>query len=78
MAKKSLIHERVWERGWEGHERAQRARQAEIPLPDKIAWLEERQRVAQCLQRSRLTRKAKSPRATLGRRQNSLKLPSGR
>jgi hypothetical protein len=30
-----------WERGWEGHERAQRRRLARLPFPDKLKWLEE-------------------------------------
>ena len=35
--------ERVWERGWDGHADAQRARLARLPLAEKIAWLEEAQ-----------------------------------
>ncbi|MFN0150099.1 MAG: hypothetical protein ACKVU1_05205 [bacterium] len=41
--------ERIWERGWDGHERAQRERMARLPLWEKIAWLEEAQRVARAL-----------------------------
>lgn len=42
-------NERIWERGWDGHERAQRERIARLPLWEKIAWLEEAQRVARAL-----------------------------
>lgn len=33
--------EHVWERGWEGHERAQRERLARLPLSAKLDWLEQ-------------------------------------
>lgn len=36
---------RMWECGWDGHERAQRERMARLPLWEKLAWLEEAQRV---------------------------------
>ena len=41
--------ERVWERGWDGHRVAQLRRLARLSLPEKIAWLEQAQRVAQWL-----------------------------
>jgi hypothetical protein len=34
---------RVWEKGWEGHERAQKLRMARLPLVEKIIWLEQAQ-----------------------------------
>jgi hypothetical protein len=37
--------ERRWEEGWDGHEQAQLERMAALPLPEKIAWLEEAQRL---------------------------------
>ena len=37
--------DRVWERGWDGHTRAQRARLGHLSRADKIAWLEEAQTV---------------------------------
>lgn len=43
-------HSTCWERGWDGHERAQRERLAKLPLADKIAWLEEAHRVVLHLQ----------------------------
>lgn len=41
--------ERIWERGWEGHELAQRRRLARLPLAEKIRWLEQAQRIAEYL-----------------------------
>lgn len=32
-----------WERGWDGHERAQLRRWAKLPFAQKLAWLEEAQ-----------------------------------
>ena len=37
--------EREWERGWEGHERAQRRRMARLTLAEKLEWLESAQRL---------------------------------
>jgi len=37
--------EREWERGWEGHDRAQRQRIARLSLIEKLEWLESAQRV---------------------------------
>ena len=31
----------IWERGWGGHEEAQRRRLSQLPLIEKIKWLEE-------------------------------------
>lgn len=41
--------ERIWERGWEGHSLAQQRRLARLPLWEKLAWLEEAQRLARQL-----------------------------
>ncbi|TMQ69740.1 MAG: hypothetical protein E6K81_14220 [Candidatus Eisenbacteria bacterium] len=38
--------ERGWDVGWEGHSLAQLRRLARLPLWEKIAWLEEAQRLA--------------------------------
>ncbi|HBL18893.1 MAG TPA: hypothetical protein DD417_19565 [Elusimicrobia bacterium] len=38
--------ETLWERGWDGHEIAQRRRLARLTLAEKLAWLEEAQRLA--------------------------------
>lgn len=43
--------DRSWERGWEGHSRAQLERLARLPLSEKLAWLEEAQRLSKHLRR---------------------------
>lgn len=35
----------LWEQGWDGHERQQRARASSLPLPEKLRWLEEAHRL---------------------------------
>ena len=45
--------ERLWEVGWEGHSKAQRRRLASLTLIEKIRWLEEAQKLAEQLKRSR-------------------------
>jgi hypothetical protein len=44
--------ERLWERGWEGHAAAQQQRMARLPLPEKLAWLEEAHRLVLHLRRA--------------------------
>jgi hypothetical protein len=51
MPDRSIRSEHVWERGWAGHERAQRRREAALTLIEKLAWLEEASRVAAHLAR---------------------------
>jgi len=41
--------EREWPAGWDDHKRAQLRRMAALPLSEKIAWLEEAQRLADSL-----------------------------
>ena len=43
--------QRAWERGWEGHEREQLRRLAELPLADKLKWLEDAQHYVRHLSR---------------------------
>ena len=38
---------------WTAHERAQRRRYAKLPLADKIAWLEEAQRMVLLMEQQR-------------------------
>ncbi len=57
--------EQIWEHGWEGHERAQRRRMARLPLWEKLAWLEEAQRVVRHL-RGQPPLEAPSPDAAAG------------
>jgi hypothetical protein len=45
--------ERMWEKGWKGHEKAQLRRMAGLPLRDRIRWLEEAQRMVQRMRRRR-------------------------
>lgn len=45
--------ERIWERGFDGHAFEQQRRLARLSLREKIQWLEEAQRVAEHLARSR-------------------------
>jgi hypothetical protein len=48
--------DRLWERGWEGHERAQQERLAKLSLIEKLEWLEEAHRVVLHLERARAER----------------------
>ena len=45
--------DRVWERGWDGHNLSQLRRLARLSLAEKIRWLEEAQRVVGRLERAR-------------------------
>jgi hypothetical protein len=40
----------AWERGWEGHQRAQARRLASLSLSEKLDWLESAQELARHLQ----------------------------
>jgi hypothetical protein len=48
-SQQSDISEHLWERGWDEHERQQLQRLAKLPLSERIAWLEEAQRLVQHL-----------------------------
>lgn len=43
MAKGDQPSEGTWDIGWEGHDLAQLLRMANLPLRDKLKWLEEAQ-----------------------------------
>ena len=43
QAQQSSDH--LWEQGWEGHEDEQLRRLARLSFPEKLAWLEEAQRL---------------------------------
>ena len=45
MSEQQDKSERIWEIGWNGHEKAQRQRMSRLPLIEKIKWLEEAQEV---------------------------------
>jgi hypothetical protein len=51
---------RVWERGWDGHESAQRRRLADLPLAVKLRWLEEAHALAEQLEHSRRMHRQRS------------------
>ena len=43
MTDNDKILEQIWEKGWDGHEKAQLKRMARLPFREKIKWLEEAQ-----------------------------------
>jgi hypothetical protein len=45
--------EQGWDRGWEGHRRAQMRRLARLTLAQKLAWLEEAHRLVRAVAASR-------------------------
>lgn len=45
--------DREWELGWDGHNRAQQRRLSRLSLAEKLAWLEEAQRLQKNLEESR-------------------------
>ena len=45
--------ERVWEEGWDEHERRQRARLGALSLYEKLGWLEEAHRLVLHLRKGR-------------------------
>ena len=53
MTEKPDVEQAFSEWGWECHERAQRQRYARIDLADKIAWLEEAQRMVLLMKQQR-------------------------
>ena len=53
MAEEPVRESAVEEWGWEAHERDQRRRFANASLADKIAWLEEAQRMVLFLEQQR-------------------------
>ncbi len=44
---------RLWEDGWDGHERAQRRRFAQLSIDERLAWLEEMHRLVRELDAAR-------------------------
>jgi len=49
--------EQLWEKGWDGHEKAQLKRMASLPFREKIKWLEEAQEML--IQASKRNKKQK-------------------
>jgi hypothetical protein len=54
--------ERLWERGWDAHQLAQRRRLARLPLAAKLEWLEEAQKLIERLRRGPRREGAPRPR----------------
>src|SRR5262249_44360840 len=50
--------EHAWERGWEDHERQQRARLAKLSLAEKLQWLEEAHRMVRHMEAARKSGRA--------------------
>jgi len=46
MADNSVHPEQIWEKGWDGHEKAQLKRMARLSFREKIKWLEEAQEMS--------------------------------
>ncbi|MBW1790095.1 MAG: hypothetical protein JRK53_26345 [Deltaproteobacteria bacterium] len=59
MAEGSRDSGRTWERGWEGHERAQLLRMSRLSFAEKIQWLEEAQQFVEELKFQKKSRKSK-------------------
>lgn len=43
MTENDIHQERLWEKGWDGHEKAQLKRMSRLSFREKIKWLEEAQ-----------------------------------
>ena len=50
-----------WERGWDGHEQAQRLRMARLPLTEKLQWLEDAHRIVLHMRRFASVRRPARP-----------------
>ena len=53
MPEHDPLDQHVWESGWDAHELAQRRRLASLTLAEKLAWLEDADRVVRHLRRGR-------------------------
>ena len=51
MTDEKIASERVWEEGWDGHEKAQLKRLASLTFQEKIIWLEKAQEMLKGLNR---------------------------
>lgn len=49
MTEQHTETERLWESGWDGHEKAQLLRMSKLPFIEKIKWLEEAHNIIQNL-----------------------------
>ena len=53
MADRETAERNRWRSGWEASRDAQRRRRARLPLAEKLAWLEEAQRLVDHLDKQR-------------------------
>ncbi len=60
MTEPTQNQERIWERGWEGHELAQLQRMARLPLSQKLDWLEQAHDLVINMQRNRARGRAEA------------------
>ena len=60
MTKDHNESERLWERGWGGHEKAQLLRLSRLPFTEKIKWLEDAQEMLEHLSKRKNPAKNKS------------------
>jgi hypothetical protein len=60
-----------WEVGWDGHERAQLMRMANLPLSQKLLWLEEAEELVAHLQSQRKRLLSREPGAEETRREGN-------
>ena len=63
MAEPDPRDDRLWEKGWQGHAEAQRARIARLPLKEKLRWLEEAQHIILHLRRGPGPKRERPPSA---------------
>ena len=55
MTENDYESKQVWERGWDGHEKAQLKRMSKLSLREKIKWLEEAQEMLENLAKKKGT-----------------------
>ncbi len=60
MINKNISGKQIWEKGWDGHEKAQLKRMARLSFQEKIMWLEEAQEVLNSLTRKETKRAKKN------------------
>ncbi len=53
MPDRDQLDGQEWERGWDGHARAQQRRLARLSFAEKLAWLEEAHQLALRMEESR-------------------------
>ena len=54
MNKSKEKSEQIWEKGWDGHEKAQLLRMMKMPFIEKIKWLEQAQKTVESLKSKKM------------------------